>query len=265
MARVYRARPVGAPADQEAGYAVKLLREPWLEHPQALEMLRREAWVGRKISHPHLVPVLAANLSEPPYYVVMPCLAGQTLEEHLRTGEGLALPVIVWIARQVAEALEALHAAGWMHADIKPGNIFLSPEGHATLIDLGFAQAVRDMPSLAERPVLGTMSYIAPEMLSSTLAADIRSDIYSLGVTLFEMLAGRLPFESEDAADLATEHQQGVPAELRVLVPHLPTRAARLVRQMLAKEPLRRPQTPRELINRLTSLEIETFADRVAL
>ena len=265
MARVYRARPSDAPAELEASYAVKLLREPWLDHPQALEMLRREAWVGSKLSHPHLVPVLAANLNEPPYYVVMPCLVGQTVEQHLQAGEQFALPVVMWIARQVAEALEALHAIGWMHADIKPGNIFISPEGHVTLIDLGFAQAVCNMPSLAERPVLGTMSYIAPEMLGSTLAADIRSDIYSLGVTLFEMLAGRLPFQSDDASELAADHQQGVPTELRTLVPHLPTRAARLVRQMLAKEPLRRPQTPRELVNRLASLEIETFADRATL
>jgi serine/threonine protein kinase len=265
MSRVYQARPCGAPADLAACYAVRMLREPWHDHPQALEMLRREAWIGSKIFHPHLVPVLAANLSEAPYFVVMPCLVGRTLAEHLRSGEGFALPVILWIARQVAEALEALHAAGWMHADIKPGNIFLPPEGHVTLIDLGFAQKVREMRSLGERPMMGTLAYIAPEMLTSATAADIRSDIYSLGITLFEMLAGRLPFQAEDMADLALEHRQGVPAELRILVPHLPTRAARLVKQMLAKDPLRRPQTPRELVDRLAALEIETFADRAPL
>ena len=89
------------------------------------------------------------------------------------------------------------------------------------------------------------MNYIAPELLYSALGGDFRSDIYSLGVTLFEMLTGRLPFDGEDIAELASQHRQELPGDLRSLVPHLPTRAARLVHQMLAKEPLRRPP-PRE-------------------
>jgi serine/threonine-protein kinase len=264
LASVYEARPSGA-ADAPAAYALKMLRDSWADHPQAVEMLRREAFLGSKVSHAHLVPVLAANFREPPYFVVMPRLEGQTLAAHLAAGERFSLPVVLWIARQVAEALDALHAAGWMHADVKPGNIFVSPEGHATLIDLGFAHPVCEAHGLGDRPVLGTLRYIAPEMVTSTLSADIRSDIYSLGVTLFESLAGRLPFDAEEPHDLALEHRQGIPAQLRVLVPQLPTRAARLVRQMLAKDPLRRPQTPRELVNRLTALEIETFADRSSL
>ena len=169
---------------------------------------------------------------------------------------------MLWIARQVAEALEALDAAGWMHADVKPSNIFLAPEGHVTLLDLGFARRPLEVGSVVDRCVVGTGSYIAPEMITSALRPDIRSDVYSLGVVLFEMLSGRLPYEGKDLAEVASQHKQARPPDLRRLAPHLPRGVIRLVQQMLAKEPLRRPQSPRELIARLVELEIGSFAER---
>jgi serine/threonine protein kinase len=264
LARVYQARPIDSAANVPAGYAIKVLREGWVDDPRGLEIVCREARVGRRVSHRHLVPILAASLHQRPYFLVMPYLQGQNLAELLATKERPALPAALWIARQVAEGLDALHGAGWMHADVKPSNIFVAPTAHVTLIDLGFARRGDEIGSVASRPVVGSLDYIAPEALSSTLRADIRSDIYSLGVTLFEMLSGRLPFDADDVATLAAAHRQSLPCDLRVLEPQIPTRVARLIRQMLAKEPLRRPQTPRELVDRLTALEIDTFAQRAA-
>jgi serine/threonine-protein kinase len=261
LAEIYQARPVGAAAGQGA-YAVKRLRPEWQEKPEAIALLCREAMVGRQVSHPHLVPILAANVAEPPYYLVMPWLAGSTVADRLAASESFDLPQVLWIARQVGEGLDALWSAGWMHGDVKPGNIHLSPEGHVTLLDLGFARRQRETGSALDRCVLGTVGYLAPEVIVSTLRCDIRSDIYSLGVVLFEILAGRLPFTGQTLAELAGQHRQDRAPELRRLVPQLPTGVVRLVREMLCKEPLRRPQTPRELIERLWALEIASFSER---
>lgn len=253
---------MGGPAEHPADYAVKTLLEQWQNDSAAIETLRREAIVGRKVSHPHLIPILAAHVGAPPYFVVMPWLTGATLAEKLRSGWRPSLPVALWLARQVAEALAALHAAGWMHADVKSSNVFVSPEGHVTLLDLGFARRTDETGSAVDRCVVGTMGYIAPEMITSALRTDIRNDLYSLGVTLFELLAGRLPFTGQSLAELAEQHRQCQPPRLRALAPHLPRGVTRLVHQMLAKEPLRRPQTPGEVVERLVALEIETFGMR---
>jgi len=261
LADVYLARVANGDTRQPAGYALKVLGELWQNDPRALAILAREVQVAGQVAHPHLVPILAASLDEPPYYLAMPYLEGHSLAAYL-TGEGMFdLPVIFWIARQAAEAADALARAGWMHGDVKPSNIIVSPWGHATLVDLGFATPRGWRASIADRPLLGTLNYIAPEILYSACGGDSQSDVYSLGVVLFEMLTGRLPFDTEDVAELALQHRQELPGDVRSLVPQVPTRAARLVQQMLAKEPLRRP-TPDELVGRLIGLEIETFAER---
>jgi serine/threonine protein kinase len=262
LAETYRAQPTGAPPDRPAAYALKVLRRAWQDDARAVGMFRREAQVGQIVRHPHVIAVLAAGVRKPPYFVVTPWLAGCTLADRMVRGWRPDLPMILWTVRQVAEGLDALHVSGWMHGDIKPENIFLSPEGHVTLLDLGFARRPDEAGSVVDRCVAGTCNYIAPEMVTSALRADIRSDLYSLGVVLFEMVAGRLPFQGRDLAELVSQHKQSRAPDLRRLVPHLPTGIIRLTREMLAKEPLRRPQTPRELIDRLASLEILTFAER---
>jgi serine/threonine protein kinase len=260
--RVYQARPVDR-GDVPPCYALKVLRPKWEEDPRAVALIRREAQVGRTLSNPHVVPVLAHGGQQPPFYITMPLLPGATLAAHLGAGLSLPVPVALWIARQVAEGLNGLYtAANMMHADVKPSNIFVAPDGHATLIDLGYAQPIDQHPSLNDRPIVGTLSYIAPEMVTSALAADIRSDIYSLGVTLYEMLAGTLPFAATDPATVAVLQRDAVPRRLDQLNPGIPCQVADLVQRMLAKEPLRRPQTPADLAASLVALEIKYFAHR---
>ncbi|NQT36470.1 MAG: serine/threonine protein kinase [Planctomycetes bacterium] len=261
LARIYRGRPLG-PAPAGATYALKVLEDRWQDDPRAVECFRREALVGRTVSHRHLVSVLASCVRRSPRYLVMPWLEGQTLAARLAAGWRPEIPAALWIARQIAEALDALHLAGWIHADVKPSNIHLSSTMHATLLDLGFARRPSESESVVNRCVVGTCGYVAPEMITSTLRSEASSDVYSLGVVLFEMLSGRLPFEGSDAAELAVQHLRAAPPDLGPLVPGAPHRLVRLVRRMLAKEPLRRPHGARTLIDQFAALEIETFAQR---
>jgi eukaryotic-like serine/threonine-protein kinase len=263
-AEIHRARPVGAASDAPAAYAVKMLRPQWAADARAAAMLVREAEAGRAASHPRLVAVLETHVLSHPPYLVMPWLEGVTLQARLAEDRALELPAALWIARQTAEALDALDTAGWTHGDIKPGNIFISPQGHATLLDLGFARRRGEGQSAVDRPLQGTCNYLAPEALASTMGPDILSDIYSLGAVLFQMISGRLPYEAKDLADLAVKHRQAAAPNLRRQMPQLPGEVTDLVGQMLAKDPLRRPASPRELVRRLVALEIATFSERAA-
>ncbi|NIM08970.1 MAG: protein kinase [Planctomycetales bacterium] len=264
LSAAFLARPTGSDNPQ-CHYVVKLLATEFVHDAQACQAMRQEAYVGRKVSHPHLISVLDANIRTRPYFITMPRLPGQTLRQLLAAQRNLPPSTAFWIVRQVADALIALHDFGWLHGDVKPENILVAPDGHATLLDLGFARCIDQEGSAVDRQTMGTFNYIAPETVTSSLGSDGRSDIYSLGATLYEALSGRLPLTGRTLAEVASQHRQTRPTCIRSLLPQLPKAAASLVHRMLAKHPLRRPQTARELVHRLVALEIETFADcRVA-
>jgi serine/threonine protein kinase len=260
--RVYRARPLNCAMDHPADYVLKVLRKQYENDTPAVEMIRRESFVGRRVSHPHLVPILDSGVETLPYHVVMPHLSGVTLHETLLAGDWLPVPHALWIARQVAEALGALHDKGWRHGDIKPSNVFVAADGHTTVVDLGMAGRIDRPGNIVDRPLNGTLNYIAPELVSSTLAADQRSDVYSLGITLYRALTGRFPFAADNIEQLVRAHREMSVPDPRRLRPQLPREVSRFVMQMMAKQPLRRPQNAEEVVTQLTAFEIETFEER---
>jgi serine/threonine-protein kinase len=266
--RVYAAQAPESLTTQPAPYALRMLRECWEGDPRAIAALRREAWLGEHVSHAHLAPTLASRLVETPLFFVSPLLRGRSLAAMLGRAEAPPLSQALWVARQVAEALEALDDAGWMHADLNPASVFVSPEGHVTVLGLGSAIRIGDRAQLGDRPALGPARYLAPEMFSTHARPDARSDIYSLGVVLMEMLIGQRWGEAPGHASPGQATSAARPRDLTIgtvrrLVPAAPPRLARLISQMVAGDPLRRPGRPRELVDRLASLEIETFAEHL--
>jgi serine/threonine protein kinase len=261
--RVYRARPKAAGAAAPCDYAVKVARQTaGGDASLPRQLLAREALIGRTVTHPHLVSILAAQGDESAAYVVMPYLEGTTIEQAIQPARRLPAATALWVTRQVAEALGALHEHGWVHADVKPENVFLSPDGHATLIDLGLAQRI-GWTELDRTPLGGTLAYSPPECFSPVVELTPASDVYSLGVTLYRLLTGRLPFPDSDPGELARAHLHRMPPEPRLFHPRLCYKVVRLLRRMLAKQPRYRPGLA-VLRQELLSLEIENFEERFA-
>ena len=261
--RVYRARPREAAADAPADYAIKLVAPVDLEDTEtARQLLMREVLLARAVSHAHLISVLSSHLNEAPYYLVMPYLDGSTVEQRIERPDSMPIPLALWVARQTAEALQALHRQGWLHGDIKPSNLFVTDEGHVTLLDLGLA---RSFGGGQTKPWLlaGTLAYLPPEAFASIVELQPAADVYALGVTLYRMLTGRLPFDIQQPSELAEAHLYSIPPDPRQFNPRLPQPVVQCVAAMLAKQPDRRPMTD-QLIRELTRLEIITFAERTA-
>lgn len=252
---VFQARPCGD--CRHADYAVKLLKPPFARDAFAASLLQREARICSEVTHPHLISLLAAHVDHPPFYLVMPRLAGSTLRS-LLDGQGrLDPPYALWLIRQAAEALDALHRRGWLHGDLKPENLFIGQRGFVTVFDLGLAKPVGQRADT----LAGTPAYLPPEAFTRGESCAAASDVYSLGIALYEMLTGVIPFPQGEPEELAEAVLTHPPADPRQYVPTLSPRIVRLLRRVLAKNPLRRPIVS-ELIAWLIDLEIDTFADR---
>lgn len=264
--RVYQARPRGADPRRPADYVVKLVPDDISQWPMAAASLERESLVASQVVHKNLVSVLVAHVHAIPCYTVMPFLRGVTLRR-LLDRRRLPLALSFWITRQVAEALEVLHAAGWAHADIKPENILVSPQGHATLIDLGLARRLDSEECSPAAPRVGTPAYMPPEVAYGDGTTTWAVDVYSLGVTLREMLTGQRPRPATQLETAKVEAEppgissNGHAADLPAPVAH--GRAAELLEAMLHPAPAHRP-TAATLARQLASLEIEFFAHRRA-
>jgi serine/threonine protein kinase len=236
--------------------AVKVLRDDWDDQPTAVKLLQREARAGLRVRDPHLVRVLDAHVTCHPYFLVMEFLAGESLRRRLRRDFRLELADALWVARQTAEALAALHRAGFLHGDVKPDNVRLVEPGRAVLIDLGFAHRPGENAAfLRQGYVLGTPDYLAPELCRTGPVADLASDLFSLGVTLFETLTGRLPYPPGSLNQTFRRHGCDPPADVRRYAGPLPAALTDLLADLLARRPEQRPPIDSAL-HQLISLEI---------
>lgn len=229
------AQPADAAGSPRWDYAIKRANGGQTDLEGRHQILRFIA-AAADIVHPNLVPVLDASTTASAPYLVMPRLEGLSMAVHLQSKSLKPLPVALWLVRQMAQGLEALHRGGWIHGDIKPENAIVGTSGHVTLVDFGFATRLH---TLAKHQYRGTPAYSAPETLSGEMAAIAPMDIFSLGRLLWQWMT------------------QTIPVNQSLLEP-----VAELVEEMVAADPNLRP-TASNVAKRLLRLEIETLGRHI--
>jgi serine/threonine protein kinase len=204
-----------------------------------VERFRREALAAARISHPNLVAVFDAGSEDDVHYIVMELVPGETLADVIRKGGRLHPNRATAIAASVADALGVAHAAGIVHRDVKPGNVMLTPDGRTKLMDLGIARSIDGDSITHASSILGTAGYFSPEQARGD-PVDHRSDIYSLGCVLYEMLTGRQPFEAQDPLAVAYKHVHEAPVPPTSLEPSIPPGLEAVTLRAMEKEPAAR-------------------------
>ncbi len=226
--------------------AVKILTPALAADPLFVERFRREAQAAAALNHPNIVTIYDTGTTDDTYYIVMEYVPGPNLKETIRARGPLPESEALPIGAQVAAALGAAHAHHLIHRDIKPHNILLSPEGNAKVTDFGIARAAGASQLTATQTVMGTAHYLSPEQaLHQPL--DGRSDLYSLGVVLYEALTGRVPFEGDSLVAVAMRQVHDPPPPMRQINPGISPRAEAVVMRALAKDPADRYQSAAEM------------------
>ena len=237
--------------DDEHRVAIKVLPpRKALEEVNALRRFRKEMDLSQRCSHPNLARTLAVGNEGDVYFMVMEYIPGQSLYQMVKSDQvgPLRVPDAARLFLKLIDGLEAAHASGLVHRDIKPSNIMITPEGGVKLLDMGLAAALDDKSGLTRaNTVLGTVDYASPEQLRDATKADARSDLYSLGCTLYFALAGRAPFEGGDLINKIFKQRMEDPDPLETRARGVPAAFAAIVRKLMSKEPAERYKNCAEL------------------
>jgi serine/threonine protein kinase len=233
--------------------ALKFLPDDVAGDPDATRRFKREAMMVADLNHPHICTIHEVDEDKGRVFIAMERLDGMNLKLHMAK-KSLETPEIVGIALQVTDALDAAHTRKIVHRDIKPGNIFVGENGHVKVLDFGLARRFQagaagsqdlDGSTIPGRP-LGTANYMAPERILQ-MPLDPRCDLFSLGVVIYEMATGRLPFAGGSPSETVTNVLDKAPEPLTKLSPGQPARLERIVKRLLAKRADDRYQSAAEL------------------
>ena len=249
FAWVFRARSPDAGA-----VAVKILRPRYSGDPQFDTRFRNEFQVASELRHPNVIRILDVGQDDAMTYFVMD-YCPESLAARVERDGPLPETALLSVASQMCQALRFAHDAGFIHRDIKPDNILFTDSGRAVLADFGIAKAVSGfVAATGANMTIGTPHYLSPEQAQGR-AMDGRTDLYSLGVTLYNASTGNLPFRSTDWFELARMHVEEAPARPRSLRPDLSERVERIILKLMAKHPDDRYQTARDLEQDLAEIQ----------
>lgn len=235
--------------------AIKVLPPAVAHDPLARGRFLREARTSAALDHPNVVKLYDVARGDDVWYLVMEYVRGQTLDQLVRSAGPLPPARAARYVSQAAAGLQHAHERGFIHRDVKPANLILSPDGTVKILDMGLARPVDPEGGLTfaldPGAMIGTADYISPEQVMSEPDVDIRADIYCLGLTFFTLVTGRPPFEGSTAGKLVKQKLAELPS-LTALVPRFPPGLARVVAKMTAKHRADRYDTPADVIHALT-------------
>jgi hypothetical protein len=243
--------PVYLAVDPDGAHgALKLLPTGLRDSPSLLARFRTEIEVLRNLKHPNIVKIREVGEETGRHFYVMEHLPGGSLAERIKAQGALRLSDALEIATSIGAALQHAHASRVIHRDIKPANVIFDENGLAKVVDFGIAKLSDVKGVTTTRQVIGTVEYMSPEQAAAK-EVDHRTDIYSLGIALYEMVTGRVPFRSESVAAVLKSHQYSIPEAPREWNGSIPEWLNGLVLDMIAKQPDQRPQSAAEVIERI--------------
>lgn len=250
MAWVFRAED----PDTQEMVAVKVLMPELTAQPAFVKRFHREIETLRNLEHPAVVRILDVGVEGDYQFYVMEYMDGPTLDKILRQSLKLTVAEALGYTRAVANALQHAHGTGLVHRDIKPANIMTDTAGNVKLADFGIAKDMEATRLTVTGGIVGTADYMSPEQAEGRRVTR-KSDIYSLGVCLYEMLTGRVPFTGKTYLDVIRAHRYSLPESPRSLNPAIPGKVARLVQSMMEKDPDKRPASAAEVIGEIDAIE----------
>ena len=254
MANVYKAVVgPGGPVPEGTVVAVKVLRQELMHDPDLVRRFKNESKAISLLNHPNIVKVYDVSVSENLQYIVMEYVDGMTLREYLNERGGkLTSRETVHFISQILKALDHAHHNGVVHRDIKPQNIMLLDNGQLRMMDFGIARISRAENQLAGGKAMGSVHYISPEQAKGD-ETDFTSDIYSVGVMMYEMLSGHLPFDADDVVEVAIKQISDKPQSLQELAPNVPHGLVEITERAMAKRPDNRYASAAEMLSALNA------------
>ncbi|MGH7614488.1 MAG: serine/threonine-protein kinase [Gemmatimonadales bacterium] len=261
FAVVFRVRDLALNRD----VAVKVMDAAGAPSPLLAERFVREAQTIARLEHPHIVPIYEVGQPGDLLYIVMRCVDGPSLRQLLGTSKRLSIGDAARVARAVADALAYAHTESIVHRDVKPDNILLDKRGHVLVTDFGIAKAAQAATAAqltTEGMIIGTPQYMSPEQAAGD-AVDGRSDIYSLGIVLYQMLTGAPPFDGDSSAKIIAQQLTATPPDIRRARPDVTPELAAVLDRTLAKDPADRYQTAGDVSRALVGALPTAARDRV--